>query len=79
MAREVSTPRMHVTDHGPNLSLTADDPRFHSVPGVADARISIMAGKTMIQLFSLVWSNWHVRGGDAVPQVLNKLKPLGQR
>jgi hypothetical protein len=38
-----------------------------------------MAGKTTIQLFSLVWSNWHVRTGNAVPQILNKLKAFGQR
>ena len=37
-----------------------------------------MAGKTTIQLLSLVWSNWHVRTGNTVPQVLNKLEPLGQ-
>jgi hypothetical protein len=38
-----------------------------------------MAGKTTIQLFSLVWGDWHIGTGNAVPQVLNKLETLGQR
>ena len=38
-----------------------------------------MADKTTIQLFSLIWSNWNVRTGNAIPQVLDKLQTFGQR
>jgi hypothetical protein len=43
-------------------------------------RIALKTGKTPVQLFPMLHRDWNIRTlwGDAVPQILDELKPLGQ-
>jgi hypothetical protein len=57
-----------------------DETRLHGVPAITGTRFTLKARKTPVEVFPLLRSDWHIctLWSDAVPQVLNKLKPLGQ-